>query len=115
MGCLGILLPILGLIGYYNDISWLFYTAGSITLVLDVVALVSGALRCLGSIITIAFWISCYNHLGKFWDGLILGSCTSTLVMLIGIFIFFVFTAGFGAAIAGLTSLFGRTNRDNYM
>ena len=113
MGCFGIILPILGLIGFYNDINWLFYTAGGITMVLDIVALISGQLRCLGSIITIAFWVTCYNHTGKFWDGLILGSCTSTIVMLIGTFVLVAITSGVGTAIVGLTRFFGKINSEN--
>ena len=44
MGCLGIILPILGLVGYYYGIDWLFYIAGGLTAVMDIIALIQGEL-----------------------------------------------------------------------
>ena len=106
MGCLGLLLAILGVFGYANQIWWLFYLAGGIAAVFDILDLISGELRCLGTIITIGFWVSAYKQTGSFWDGLVLGSCLSTVVMVVVSFIFMAFTAGFSVAISGLTSMF---------
>lgn len=106
MGCLGIILPILGLVGYYYGIDWLFYIAGGLTAVMDIIALIQGELRCFGTIITIAFWISGYKETGAFWSGLILGSCASTILIVFGTFIFISITTGVGAAIAGLMGIF---------
>ncbi len=106
MGCIGLLLAILGVFGYANQIWWLFYLAGGIAAVFDILALISGELRCLGTIITIAFWVSAYRQTGSIWDALVLGSCLSTVVMVVVSFIFMAFTAGISVAISGLTSMF---------
>lgn len=106
MGCLGLLLAILGVFGYANQIWWLFYLAGGITAVFDILALISGELRCYGTIVTIGFWVSAYRYTGSFWEGLALGSCLSTIVMVVAFFIFMAFTAGISVAISGLTSMF---------
>ena len=106
MGCIGLLLPILGVFGYANQIWWLFYLAGGIAAVFDIIALTSGELRCFGTIVTMVFWYYAYRLTGSFWDGFVLGSCLSTIVIVIVSFILEVFTIGIVAAIAGLTSLF---------
>ena len=106
MGCLGLLLAFLGVFGYANQIWWLFYLAGGIAAIYDILALVGGELRCLGTIITIIFWYNAYRLTGSFWDGLILVSCISTVAIVIASFITLVFTAGIGAAFHGLTSFF---------
>lgn len=106
MGCLGILLPILGLLGFYYGIDWLFYLAGGISALLDVFALIGGQLRCFGTIFTILFWVTGYKITGSVLDGLIWGSCISSVVMVIGTFVFVTFTTGIGAAIAGLVGVF---------
>lgn len=106
MGCVGLILAILGVVGYANQIWWLFYLAGGIAAVFDIIALISGELRCLGTIITIVFWRAAYQLTDSFWDALILGSCLSSVFMVAAAFILMVFTTGFSAAIGGLTSLF---------
>lgn len=106
MGCIGLLLAILGIFGYANQIWWLFYLAGGIVVVFDILALISGELGCFGTIVTIAFWFSAYRYTGSFWDGLILGSSLSTVVVLVVSFIIEVFTAGISAAFIGLISIF---------
>ena len=73
---------------------------------MDIIALIQGELRCFGTIITIAFWISGYKETGAFWSGLILGSCASTILIVFGTFIFISITTGVGAAIAGLMGIF---------
>lgn len=105
MGCLGFILPILGVIGYYYDINWLFYTAGSIATVLDIISIISGELRCFGTIITVVSWVAGYRYTGSLWSGMLLGSCVSTVIMTIGIFVFYFVTMGMGAAIGGFLSL----------
>lgn len=105
MGCIGILLAILGIVGYANEIWWLFYLAGGIATVFDVLALISGELRCLGTIVTVAFWFYGYQLTSSFWDGLMLGSCMSTVVMVVASFAFMLFSTGLSAAISGLTSV----------
>ena len=106
MGCIGIVLPILGLAGYYYGIDWLFYIAGGLTAVMDILSLIRGELRFIGTIITISFWITGYKVMGAFWDGLIWGSCASTIVIVFGTFVFIAITTGIGAAIAGLMGIF---------
>ena len=105
MGCIGILFAILGLVGYANQIWWLFYFAGGFVAIFDVLALISGGLRCLGSIVTIAFWCYGYKLTSSFWDGLILGSCMSTLIMIAATFILMVISAGFETAVSELASV----------
>ncbi len=61
MSCLGILLPLLGLVAYANHIWWLFYLAGGIAAVLDIIAIINGDLGCFGAIITIVFWVLGYQ------------------------------------------------------
>ena len=58
MGCIGLLLAVLGVFGYTNQIWWLFYLAGGIAAIIDILALISGELRCFG---TIAFGIMHIN------------------------------------------------------
>lgn len=106
MGCIGLLLAILGVFGYVNQIWWLFYLAGGISAVFDILALISGELRCLGTIVTVVFWYYAYRLTGSFWDGLVLGSSISTVIIVVASFLFMVFTAGIGAAISGLASIF---------
>lgn len=106
MGCIGLLLAIIGIFGYANQIWWLFYLAGGIAAIFDILALISGELRCLGTIITVGFWGSAYRQTGSLVDGLVLGSCLSTVVMVVVSFIFMTFTAGISVAISGLTSIY---------
>lgn len=40
MGCIGLLLAILGIFGYANQIWWLFYLAGGIAAIFDILALI---------------------------------------------------------------------------
>lgn len=106
MGCLGIILPILGLLGYYNGIDWLFYLAGGLSALLDIFALIGGQLRCFGTILTIVFWVNGYQITGSVLDGMIWGSCISSIVMVIGSFVLLTVTTGIGAAIAGVMGVF---------
>ena len=106
MGCIVFLLPVLAIFGYANQIWWLFYLAGGISAVFDILALLSGEYRCFGTILTVSFWYSAYQYTGSFWDGLVLGSSFSIVIMVIAYFVFIAFTAGIGAAISGLVFIF---------
>lgn len=106
MGCIGLLLAILGVFGYIDQIWWLFYLAGGIAAFFDILALISGELRCFGTIVTIGFWYYAYQLTGSFWDGLVLGSSLSTVVVVVATFIFMAFTAGISVAFSGLVSIF---------
>ena len=113
MGCIGYLLPFLGLLGFYNEIWWLFYIAGGLCLIMDVISLFNGQLRCWGSIVTIVFWIIGYRVVGSFWNGLIWGTCVSTLVLTLFALAMSVFTFGIGGVMVGfdwIKKLFGRTD-----
>lgn len=102
MGCLGLLLAVLGVFGYVNQIWWLFYLAGGIVAISEILLLISGELRCFGTIATGVSWYYAYQLTGSFVDGLVLGSSLSIVIMVVAM----AFTAGFGTAIFGLTSLF---------
>lgn len=106
MGCIGLILAVLGILGYANQIWWLFYLAGGIVVICDILAFIDGEQRCLGTIVTAVFWYFAYQLTGSFWDGLVLGSCFSSVVLVAVYFILMVFTAGIGVAIAGLTSIY---------
>lgn len=106
MGCIGIILPILGLIGYANEIWWLFYIAGGIAAIFDVFAVIAGSLRCFGTLLTIAFWIGGYRYTNSITDGVILGSCASYIVFILVTFVFMAITAGISAAVNGISNLF---------
>ena len=106
MGCISLLLPILGLYGYYFEIDWLFYSAGGIATILDIVALFNGQLRCLGSVVTIVFWFYGYRLTDSFWNGLIFGSCASSILLLVVFFVILTVSAGISAAIGGMFRAF---------
>lgn len=113
MGCIGLILAVLGVFGYANQIWWLFYLVGGIVAFFDVIALISGELRCLGTIVTLVFWYSAYRLTGSVVDGIILGSSASTVFMVVITFVFMAFTAGIGAAFSGLISIFDRLKNLN--
>lgn len=106
MGCIGLLLAILGIFGYANQIWWCSIWQEESLQFLTSLLLISGELRCLGTIITVGFWVSAYRQTGSLVDGLVLGSCLSTVVMVVVFFIFMTFTAGISVAISGLTSIY---------
>ena len=51
-------------------------------------------------------WYYAYQLTGSFWDGLVLGSSLSTVVVVVATFIFMAFTAGISVAFSGLVSIF---------
>jgi hypothetical protein len=75
------LLPLLGIIAYLCDISWLFYTIGGIVALTEVVFLFTGALRCLGPVLLIVSCVIGYSLTKSLLYGVLLGSCiTGTLL-----------------------------------
>lgn len=70
-----VLIPIFGIVGYYNDITWLFYAAGILSLVIAGALLYFGEMGCL----TVAFLLVSlaigYYITSTIWNGLLLGSC----------------------------------------
>lgn len=82
MEIVGLLAAILGCLGYHFEIWWIFYIMGGIAAILDIISILSGELRCFGTIITVACWCGGYKVTGSIWDGIVLGSCFSTILML---------------------------------
>jgi hypothetical protein len=107
MGCLGIIFAILGIVGYYNGIMWLFYLAGGISAFMTVASIILGDLRCFGTLVTVFCVVSGYRLTGSFWQGLILGSCVSDLIYTIIGFFFMLLTSGISVALTTLFSIFG--------
>lgn len=87
-----VLLPIIGIIGYVYDITWLFYIIGGIITLTEIFFLFTGALRCFGSILLIISCVIGYSITRSIWTGLLLGSCITGSVLSIGITIFACFT-----------------------
>lgn len=73
---------IVGVLGYYNDIGWLFYIAGGFCFLIDAISFISGQLRPIAKVVTIVAWIVGNLYSGSFLDGVIWGSCFSTLLAL---------------------------------
>jgi len=82
MVIVGILAAIFGCLGYHFEIWWLFYIMGGIAAIMDIISILRGELQCFGTIITIACWIGGYKITGSVWDGILLGSCFSTILLL---------------------------------
>lgn len=82
MQLIGLILPILALYGYYSDHMTLFYWTGSIVAILDIIALLSGSLRCWGDILTLICWWGASRQTDDTWEAIILGSCYSSMIML---------------------------------
>lgn len=87
-----VLLPIIGIIGYLYDVSWLFYIVGGLIALTELFFLFAGALRCLGSILLIASCIIGYSITNSFWIGLLLGSCITASILSIGLIVIMCFT-----------------------
>lgn len=70
-----VLIPIFGIVGYYNNITWLFYAAGVLSLAIAGALLYFGEMGCF----TVAFLLVSlaigYFVTGTIWNGLLLGSC----------------------------------------
>lgn len=99
------LLPIIGIIGYVYDISWLFYAIGGIITLTEIVFLFVGALRCFGSILLIMSCVIGYSITRSFWIGLMLGSCIMPSILVIGYLII--------VCISGLATITGLFKKDD--
>ena len=70
-----IIIPIFGIVGYYNDIMWLFYAAGILSLVIAGALLYFGELGCFTTVFLLVSLAIGYFVTGTIWNGLLLGSC----------------------------------------
>lgn len=87
-----VLLPIIGIIGYVCDLSWLFYIIGGIVTLTEIFLLFTGALRCLGSVLLIISCVIGYSITNSLWIGMLLGSCVTASVLSIGLVVFMCFS-----------------------
>ena len=87
-----VLMPILGIVGYLKDISWLLYVFGGIITLTELCFLITGALRCLGSILLILSFVIGYGITKSFWIGMLLGSCITASILSIGLIIIMCFS-----------------------
>lgn len=87
-----VLMPVLGIVGYVKDISWLLYVFGGIITITELCFLFTGTLRCLGSVLLILSFIIGYSITNSFWVGLLLGSCITASVLSIGLIIIMCFS-----------------------
>lgn len=110
MGCLGLIIAVAGLLGFHYEIWWLFYIAGGLSAISDIFAIITGELRCFGTLATIASWTVCYRFTGSIIDGVVLGSCISSIVLVVSTFAFLVVTAGIGAAFSAISHFFGNND-----
>ena len=87
-----VLMPVLGIVGYINDISWLLYVFGGIITLTELCFLFTGALRCFGSVLLILSFIIGYGITKSFWIGMLLGSCITASILSIGLLIMMCFS-----------------------
>lgn len=85
-----ILIPFLGIIGYYSEIMWLFYVAGIFSLLLASALLLFGKLGCFTTLFLVLSCTIGYILTETIWNGLILGSC----ILLSVVYIFFIILMG---------------------
>lgn len=87
-----VLMPVLGIVGYINDISWLLYVFGGIITLTELCFLFTGSLRCFGSVLLILSFIIGYGITKSFWIGMLLGSCITASILSIGLLIMMCFS-----------------------
>lgn len=87
-----VLMPILGIVGYMNDISWLLYVFGGIITLTELCFLFTGALRCFGSVLLVISCIIGYSITKSLWIGMLLGSCITASILSIGLIILMCFS-----------------------
>ena len=112
MGTIGIILAIIGCVCYHYDIWWLFYICGAIVTLADIYSILDGELRCFGTLATMVCWRVGYDVTGSIIDGILLGSCASTVVLVVAMFVFLAVTGGIGAAMAMMGSFWGNKEND---
>lgn len=87
-----VLMPVLGIVGYMNDISWLLYVFGGIITLTELCFLFTGALRCFGSVLLVISCIIGYSITKSLWIGMLLGSCITASILSIGLIILMCFS-----------------------
>ena len=87
-----VLMPILGIVGFLKDISWLLYVFGGIITLTELCFLITGALRCLGSILLILSFVIGYSITKSFWIGMLLGSCITASILSVGMILIMCFS-----------------------
>ena len=87
-----VLMPIMGIVGYLYDISWLLYVFGGIITLTELCFLFTGALRCLGSVLLIISVIIGYSITKSLWIGMLLGSCITASILSVGLIIMMCFS-----------------------
>lgn len=86
---LSVIIPIVGIISYFNEIWWLFYVSGIISIILFVYPnLIQNLIRLnLGGILELLGYgicvFICCKVCENFWHGLLLGSCIMVLIALV--------------------------------
>lgn len=88
-----ILIPILGIVGYLYDISWLFYICGAVMLLTNAAFLFLGALRCFGVVLLAISCIVGYYITNTLGMGMLLGPCITSTILGVGI-IFLICLSG---------------------
>ena len=101
-----VLMPILGIVGYMYDISWLFFICGGIMLLTNAAFLFLGALRCLGSVLLVISCVVGYYITKSLWMGMLLGPCITSAFLSVGMIILICFSG-----ISTITGLF-KNNAD---
>ena len=96
-----VLLPFMGIFGYVYDVLWLFYIAGGLITLTEIVFLFVGALRCFGSIMLIVSCIIGYSITKSLWVGLMLGACITASILSVLFIIIMCFSG-----LATITNLF---------
>ncbi len=87
-----VLMPILGIVGYLYDISWLFYICGGIMLLTNAAFLFLGALRCFGVVLLVISCIVGYYIANTLGMGMLLGPCITSAILGIGMIILISFS-----------------------
>ena len=87
-----VLMPVLGIVGYVYDISWLLYVFGGIITLTELCLLFAGALRCLGSVLLVISCIIGYSITKSLWIGMLLGSCITASIISTGLIILMCFS-----------------------
>lgn len=85
------LLPLMGIIGYFAEIQWLYLVSTIISLVCNVILALSGTLYPRSISLLIVACIIAGISTSSFWDGLLLGNAFFILVNNVITLIVFIF------------------------
>ena len=102
-----VIIPVLGIVGYMYDISWLLYVFGGIIILTELCFLFTSALRCFGSVLLVISCIIGYSITKSLWIGMLLGSCITASILSVGLIIMMCFSGV--SAITGLLKKDGET------